>query len=272
MADPETQPETGTGEQEEVAQEATEETPAVDTPADDSADDEQDEPEVGTQDHEAKPETNVPYSRFKSVNERRKAAETENIELKAKLAALTPKEEAKPESPKARLKGLQPAPADMTPLEQMEFYGLQALEKHPEFLDKWFAAKFGMAPEQAAATLSYTTTSTQDTIRSQFEAACAERGLDSKSPAIRDAVGRMMDSNKYKNFGEAMDVFVKPRTNGTKPQQKPEQKRGPETGGVDVTGLQRSVKTILDKNEATAMAEKGVRVPQKSITEILGIN
>lgn len=268
MADePETEAEAGTA-TEEAATETTEETDATDTPADDSADGDEDGSEADAAAAEAAGKTNVPYARFKSVNERRKMADAKVAELEAKLAALTPKEEVKPVAPKDRLKrGITPAPADMTPLEQMEHYALQTLETHPEILDAWFEKKFGMAPDAAAATLAYSKDSTQSTIRAQFEKACTERGLDPKDPNLQVMVGSAMDTKKFRTFGDAMDVFVKPKTNGSAT--KRQVGKGAESDGVDVTGLTRAGRSILTKDEATALAEKGQRVPQKSVVDIL---
>jgi hypothetical protein len=266
MDEPEIQPDAGTGE-EEVATETTEEPTVTDTPADDSADGDEDGTEAEPESHETKGETNVPYSRFKSVNERRKAAEARAAELEAKLAAATPKEEPKPVSPRDRLKRtLTPAPADMTPLEQMEHYALQTIELHPEILDSWFESKFGMPADQAAATLAHTTTTTRETIVAQFEKACGDRGLDPKNPAVQDAVGRMMDSKKYKSFGEAMDVFVKPKTNGTAPRKVV---KGAETQCVDVVGLSRVRVLPKTAKEAGVLAAQGKSIEHVSVSDIL---
>jgi len=269
MADePETAPETGTG-SDEAAPEATEETTATESPADDSVVGGED----GSEDHAAAQEedagkTHVPYSRFKSINERRKAAEAKAAELEAKLAALTPKPEPVVIAPKDKLKrGLRPAPADMTPLEQMEYFALETLEQHPEVIDAWFERTFGMAPDVAAATLSYSSNATRDTIVGQFEKACGERGLDPKNPAIQDAVGRMMDSKKFKTFGEAMDVFVKPKTNGNSPVKKVV--KGAESDGVEVGGLSRVRILPRTAREAAALAAQGKSIEQLSVTDLL---
>ena len=267
MADePETTVDAGTT-TEEDATETTEEAEVTETPADDSADGDDDGSEADAAAQEAAGKTNVPYSRFKNVNERRKAAEARTAELEARLAALTPKEEVKPVAPKDRLKGLKAAPMDMSPIEQMEFYGLQALEAHPEILDQWFERKFGVKPEAAAATLAHSTVSTRDQIRSQFETACAARGLNSKDPNLQAIVGSAMDTGKFKSFGEAMDVFVKPKTNGTSP--KKVVGKGAESEGVDVGGLSRV--RVLPKNakEAGVLAAKGQAIEHVSVTDIL---
>ena len=267
MADePEIAPESGTG-TDDSAPEIVEETPTTETPADDSADGEEESTEDSGTDQETKGETNVPYSRFKSVNERRKAAEAKLAEVEAKLAAATPKEGPKPPSPKDKLKrGLKPAPADMTALEQMEYYALETLEQHPEILDAWFERKFGMPADQAAATLAHTTTTTRETIVAQFEKACSERGLDPKNPAVQDAVGRMMDSKNYKTFGEAMDVFVKPKTNGNPPRKIV---KGAETSGVDVVGLSRVRVLPKTAREAGILAAQGKSIEHVSVSDIL---
>jgi hypothetical protein len=264
--EPETAPETGTG-NEEVAPEVVEDSPVTDTPADDSADGDNDETETGTQDHEAKAESHIPYSRFKSVNERMKAAEAKAAELEARLQALTPRVEPPPVLPKDKLKrSLKAAPADMSPLEQMEYYALETIEQHSEVLDNWFEKKFGMTADQAAATLAHTTTTTRETIVAQFEKACSERGLDPRNPAVQDSVGRMMDSKKFKSFGEAMDVFVKPKTNGTVQRKNV---KGPETVGVEIGGL--SSVRVLPKNakEAGILASQGKSVEHVSVSDIL---
>lgn len=266
MDEPETQPDAGTG-ADDTATETTEDTPITDTPADDSADGDTGAADDAGAGQAAAGDSNVPYSRFKQVNERRKAAEARTAELEAKLAALAPKEPPKPVSARDKLKrSLTPAPADMTPLEQMEHYALETIEQHPEILDAWFERKFGMPADQAAATLAHTTTTTRETIVAQFEKACGDRGLDPKNPAVQDAVGRMMDSKKFKSFGEAMDVFVKPKTNGTAPRQVA---KGAESQGVVVDGLSRV--RILPKTakEAGVLAAQGKAIEHVSVSDIL---
>jgi len=263
--DPEITPDAGTG-TDDTEPETTDEAEVTDTPADDSADGD-DATDGDDSGHQAAAGTNVPYSRFKSVNDKRKAAEAKSAELEAKLAALSPK--AEPVAPKDRLKrALKPAPEGSTPLEAMEHYALETLETHPEIFDQWFESKFGMPADQAAATLAHTTTTTREAIRSQFDAACGERGIDPKNPAVQDAVGRMMDSKKYRSFGEALDVFVKPKATTTTVTKKSTPK-GPESSGVDVDGLSRV--RILPKSarEASELAAKGQRVEHMSVSDIL---
>jgi len=264
--EPETTADAGTANEETVT-ETTEETPVIDTPADDSADDDSEDSEGEVTAQGVKGETNVPYSRFKNVNERRKAAELKASELEAKLQKYEGPKGPVAATPKERIKGLKAAPVDMTPIEQMEWYGVQALEAHPEILDQWFERKFGVKPEAAAATLAHSTVSTRDQIRSQFEAACAARGLNSKDPNLQAIVGSAMDTGKFKSFGEAMDVFVKPKTNGTSP--KKVVGKGAESEGVDVGGLSRV--RVLPKNakEAGVLAAKGQAIEHVSVTDIL---
>jgi len=267
MAEPEIAPATGTGTEETVV-ETPEETPITGTPADDSADGEDEVLEADAAEVEAGTKTNVPYSRFKSVNERRKAAEARTAELEAKLAALTPKEEAKPTQPKDKLKRtLTPAPADMTPLEQMEYYGLQTLETHPEIFDAWFEKTFGIPADQAAATLAHATTTTRETIVAQFEKACEDRGLDPKNPSVQDAVGRLMDSKKYRNFGEAMDVFVKPKPSA--PIQKKPATKGAESEGLALGGFSRVAVLPKTAKEAGILAAQGKAIEHVSVSDIL---
>lgn len=268
MADePEVTPETGTGTN-DVAEESAEETPGAATLADDSAGG-NGESEDDAEGHEAAGKTNVPYSRFKSVNDRRKAAEAAVAELQAQLAAQSQKAEAKPLTTADRLKkGLKAAPADMSALEQMEFYNLETMEQHlPEMFDRIFEAKFGMKPEAAAAVLGHSSVTTREQIVQQFEAAAGARGLDPKNPKLQDAVGRLMDSKQFKNFGEAMDVFVKPKTNGIIP--KKSTGKGAETDGLDVGGLSRVKALPKTAKEAGILAAQGKSIEHVSVSDIL---
>jgi len=269
MADePEITPDAGTG-TDDATVETTEETSVTETPADDSADGDEDATEGDDTAQETKGDAHVPYARFKTVNERRKAAEAKAAELEAKLAALIPKEEKKQVSPKEKLKGLKPAPSDMPPLEQFEHYALETLEAHPEILDAWFERKFGMAPDLAASTLVHSTKTTQAAIRQQFESACSERGLDPRNPTLQHMVGTAMDSGRAKSFAEAMDVFAKPKqkTNGTT--QKPTATKGAESNGVDVDGLSRVRVLPRTAREASLLAAQGKAIEHVSVSDIL---
>lgn len=214
--------------------------------------------------------SDVKYSRFRSVNERRKAAELENIQLKARLSALEPKPiEVKPPTTRDRLKKtLTPAPADMTALEQMEYYALGTLEQHPEILDEWFEKKFGMKPDAAAATLSHATVSTREQIISQFNEAAASHGLDPKNENLRSAVGALMDTGKFRSFGEAMDAF-KPANPIQKTVAKTINGKGQEVESLDLTGLSRVRAMPRNAQDAMKLAAAGKRIEAVSVTDIL---
>ena len=263
MPEPETTTDAGTV-TEETATDTTEEAPITETPADDSADGEDGESEGDGEGQAASGKTNVPYDRFKSVNERRKSAELEVAALKAKLEALTPKEPVRPEDPRAKLKKIVAAPADFSPLEQFEYYGQQTLEKHlPEMLERLI----GMKPEAAAAVLGFSKDSSRETIKGQFEKACTDRGLNAKDANLQAIVGSAMDTGKFKTFGDAMDVFVKPKTNGTGP--KKVVGKGAESEGVDVGGLSRVRALPKNAKEAGVLAAQGKSVEHVSVTDIL---
>jgi hypothetical protein len=213
----------------------------------------------------------VKYSRFKSVNDRRIAAEQKAAVLEAQLAALQPKtEQPKPKGLRERLKqGFQAAPADMSPLEQFQYYGLQAVEQHmPELLDQWFEGKFGTKPEAAAATLAHSAVFTRENIVRQFTEAATSHGLDPKNEGLRVAVGALMDTGKFRTFADAMDAF-KPQA---APKPAPQHRRvngGTEIESVDVTGLSRVSSLPRNAKEAGALAAKGKAAPHESVSDIL---
>ena len=263
MGEPVETPESGTGET--ASTETAENTPITETSADDSAAGDTDDSGETAGGATETAGTQIPYDRFKKVNEQRKAAEAKAAELQARIDELTPK--PKVEAKDKLKRSLKQAPADMTPLEQMEFYGLSTLEEHPEVLDAWFERKFGMSPEAAAATLAHTTTTSRATILGQFEKACNDRGLDPRNPSVQEAVGRLMDSKKFNSFGEAMDVFVKPKTNGTVAPRKVG--KGAESESVAVEGLSRVRILPRTAQEAHALAAKGQAIEHESVTNVL---
>ena len=268
MADePETTTDAGTV-TDETPTDTTDDTAVTDTSADDSAggDDGAVDDDAASQDATGK--TNVPYSRFKNVNERRKAAELENAELKGRLAALEPKrEEAKTASPKDRLKGVTPADPTWTPAQQLEHYALETLEKHPEIIDRRIKELFGMDPAAAAATLSYSKVSNQRTIRGEFEQACREHGLDPANEGVQNVIGGAMDTKKFRTFGEAMDAILPKTKSGTAP--KKVNGKGAESDGVDVEGLSRVKALPKDAREAGVLAAQGKQIELRSVTDIL---
>lgn len=266
MADPETAAETGPAETETVAETVETET-EVETAADDSAGDHGDDDAEGEPDQQGK--ASIPYARFKDVNGKRKAAEAKAIELQAKLDALTPKKEEKAVEPKARLRGLKQAPADWTPMEQMEHYIMAAVEAHPEIIEGILEKKFGMSVDAAAATLAQARPRVQRDIRTEFETACKAHGLDPNDKLVQHMVGTAMDGGLARTFDEAMDAFVKPKGNGKTTTTERRRVNGAETDSVDVSGLTRVNKTFLSKDEATALAAQGKRVVQKSVVELL---
>jgi len=253
---------TATETAEDVAAETTE-TEEVET---ESATDDDAE---GDDEAAASTETDVKYSRFRSVNERRKAAEQENRDLKAQLAALQPKkEEPAPLTTVDRLKrSLKPAPKDLDTLGQLEYYGLETLEQHAdEVIGAWFEKKFGMKPEQAGATLSHATVSTREHIRSQFEQAAKAHGYDPTDKQVQTLVGLAMDSGQFKTFGEAMDA-MRPKT--AKTEARRVNGKGAESDSVDLTGLSRVRAMPLTKEDAARITKSGKRIENVSVTEIL---
>ena len=271
MADkPEIAPETGTG-TEEIAEtvEVPEEPTAPDADASAVGGPEEDHDDDG--ESHAASKTSVPYDRFRAINERRKAAESKAAELQAKLSALeTPKaEQPKTVETRSKLKSnLKSAPADLTALQQMEFYGLETMEEHlPALLDAWFEKKFGMASNQAAATMQHATISTRQRIVSEFNEAAKTHGLDPKSETLRSAVGALMDTGKFQSFADAMDAF-KPAT-VPKPPVKMVNGKGAEIDSVDLTGLSRVRAFPKNAQEAMALAAAGKKVEPVSVTDIL---
>jgi len=245
----------------------------VEVEADESAEDEAGDADGDGEEVEAEASGKdvVRYSRFKSVNDRRKAAEAKAAALEAEVARLRPKEDKpQPKGIKERLKAdYKPAPADLSALEQMQYYGVQALEQHlPEMLDQWFETKFGTKPEAAAATLAHSAVSTREQIIRQFTEAAESHGLNPKDDGLRSAVGVLMDTGKFKTFNEALDVF---KAAGVKVQQKtkPVNGKGAEVEGVDLSGLVRVRNPIITTEQAMSLAAKGQRVEQRSVTEIL---
>lgn len=212
----------------------------------------------------------VKYSRFRNVNERRKAAEERVAELQAEVARLRPKDEKpQPKGLRERLKqDFKPAPSDLPVLDQMQFYGLQVMEQHfPELMEQWFEAKFGTKPEAAAATLAHSAVSTREQIVKQFTEAAEAHGLDPRDETLRSAVGVLLDTGRFRTFAEAMDVFGASKV---KPQQKrPINGKGAESESVDITGLVRARNSILTKEQAMALAAKGQRVEHVSVVDIL---
>lgn len=267
METPETQPDAGTGE-ETVVPETTSTEEVTETPADDSADGDGSSVDAEDGGHETAG-TKVPYARFYKVNEAKKTLAAENERLKQQIAALQPKEPARPATPADRLKRvLRPAPSDLSTLEQMELYNLDTLEAHaPELIERWFEQKFGMKPEQAAATLTHTTQTTREQIIHQFETAAKARGLDPRSSALKDAVGVLMDTGKYQSFEAAMDTF-KPATPAPKPTPRINGK-GAEVDTVDLAGLSRVRALPRNAAEASKLAQEGKRIEQMSVQEIL---
>lgn len=262
--------------EEGAASEVAEETPAeqTDPPVQEETGDESIEDADGSDPGDetgAHAKSDVKYSRFRSVNERRKAAEAEVQRLKGQLEALAPKPEpVAAKTTKDRLKNiLKPAPADMPPLQQMEYYTLEAMQEHlPELLDSWFEAKMGMKPDAVAATIQHNTVATREQILTQFNDAAKTHGLDPTDETLKTAVGALMDTGKFRTFDEAMNAF-RPKIAQSTNKVRRVNGKGAETGTLDVAGLSRVTRDILSKDEAMALAAKGVRVEQKSVTDIL---
>ncbi len=245
----------------------------IEAATDDSAEgqDEDAEGEAPEGEEPVHAKSDVKYSRFRSVNERRKAAEAEVAKLQAQVAALQPKvEEPAPKGTAERLKNvLKPAPANMTALQQMEFYTLEALQSHlPEMLDQWFEKNMGLKPDAAAATLQHATVSSRQSIVQQFEEAAKTHGLDPRDQGLRDAVGSLMDTGRYRTFADAMDTF-RPKTALKPPPGKVNGRGASEIETLDLTGLPRV--NVLPKNakEAHTLAAAGKRIATLSVTDIL---
>ena len=255
----------GTAEEtsEESAAESIEESAGADEIADDAEGDDseaEDEPSAKGQ---------VKYSRFRSVNERRKQAEAEVAALKAQIATMSQREEVVSKGPSDRIKKiLKPAPATMTALEQMEYYGVETMRAHmPELFDEIFEKRFGMKPDQAGATLSHATTSTRDNLLRQWEESAKAAGLDPRNQTLRNAVGAVMDSGAFSTFAEAISVFrpqaakkVEPRKIG---------KNGAEVESVDLSGLSRVKALPRTKEEAMKLAAANKRIEHASLADIL---
>lgn len=214
----------------------------------------------------------VEYKRFRSVNERRKAAEAENATLKAQIAALQPKKEepiAVPRSTAERIKKiLAPAPKDMGTLDQLEYYGVETLRAHlPEMLDELLESRLGMKLDAAAATLSHAKDSTRQTIRSQFEQAAKAHGLDPNNENVQHIVGSAMDSGRFKTFSDAMDAMVPAKAK--KEEVRRVNGKGAEIESVDLTGLSRVKAMPMNKEDAMKLAAQNKRVETLSVVEIL---
>jgi len=256
------------GTAEEAAEDAAAESIDTDEAGADSATDDDAEGEDSAAG--ASTPSDVKYSRFRNVNERRKAAESEVLNLRAKLEALQPKkEEPAPRTVADRLKGtLTPAPSDLSVLKQMEYYGLATLEQHAdEVIGDWFKKKFGMGVDEAGATLSHAKVSTRESIRSQYEQAAKAHGLDPSNENVQFIVGTAMDTGRFKTFAEAMDAMTPARP--TKTVVRSINGKGAETESVDITGLSRVKSLPRTKEEAMKLAASGKRIEAMSVVDIL---
>lgn len=256
---PETTETPGTSETTETVAAETTETEAADTAEGGE------EPATEEAGSEAKVENQIPYARFKKINDERKALLEENARLKASA----PKPSEPVADPKSKLTGkLKVAPAGLNEMEQMEWYIANGVELHaPRVVETFMQEKFGMSLDAASAILAQSGQMTHETIVTRFEAACKDRGLDPRNEALRDSIGFIMDKNKFTRFDDAFNaLYGETKAAPAAPKRRP---NGAEVGGVQGSGLSKVSALPFTTAEATKLAAEGKRIGTPTVTEIL---